>query len=1232
MQEIVVSRGRVLELLRPDEAGRLQVVFSTDVFGIIRALQPFHFPGSQQDYVIAASESGRIVILQYSKDKGTFLKLHQETFGRSGVRRIVPGQYLAADPKGRACLIGAIEKQKFVYVLNRDAEARLTISSPLEAHKNNTICFAITALDVGFDNPIFAAIELNYTEAEEDPTGEATQEAEKHLTLYELDLGLNHVVKRYSQPIDRGANMLLAVPGGGDGPGGVLICAENYIIWHAEDQKEVRTIIPRRHTLPTAKTVLITAAATHKQKNLFFMLIQSEYGDLYKVTMEYSGEMVTELKCKYFDTIPPATSLCVMRKGFLFAGSEAGDHGLYAFQSLGDDDDSVETSSSLMETTTDREDGGLIPSVFFDPRELRNLEMIDKVGNLGPLIDMKVANLLGEEVPQIYAACGRGARSTLRMLRAGAAVSEIAVSTLPGAPIGIWSLKKSNTDIYDGYIIVSFANATLVLSVGETVQEVTDSGFDTDTSTLTAQLLADDSLLQVTGGGLRHIRPDGRVQEWKVPGKRAISTVACNARQVALALGGGEVIYFELNLQGLLVEVEKKDLGSEVASVDIGTVPEGRQRFRFLAVGLHDGTVRILSLDPGDTLSTLSTQAVAATPDSLLLLEGGVRGAQKDAGTYNVNTNTVTNSSSSNSGVGALFLQVGLSNGILLRTEVDMVLGTLSDTRQRFLGTRSPKLVACTVRGCRAMLALSSRPWLGYSEGGRYILTPLSYDTLDSAASFSSEQCHEGFVAVARNSLRVLSLERVGEFFNQKVMRLRYTPRKMTIHPEFDTLLVAEADVQAIPLVERDDLQGLMKQQKQGGEKEKEGEGGEGIGNGDGRMEEEGADAPSSSSLKGPEEDDLLGEHVERLGSPMGEPGAWASCIRIVNPYTLTTTHCIEMENNEAAFCITTVSFDSAPQLGTLLAVGTAQSLTFYPKSCQGGFIRLYEFTADGKKMNFLHKTAVEDVPGALIAFKGRLLAGIGDTLKLFDLGKLRLLRKCEYKKVPSRITTLDVLGNRVYVGDGQESFFFFKYRSADNTFFCYADDTVPRHLTAALNLDPNTMVGADRFGNIAVVRLPDEAAAVLASDPTGGKFAEKGAGARLGSAPLRLGAECNFHLGEMVTALEKCVLQPGGREVVLYGTIHGTIGTLVPLTNREDADFFQHLEMHMRAEGPPVLGRDHQAFRSTYFPVRDVLDGDLCEQYVTLSDKKARALAGELERTPGEVLKKLEEVRNMII
>jgi len=67
--------------------------------------------------------------------------------------------------------VAAVEKQKFVYIMNRDANNKLTISSPLEAHKSETIIFSVVGVDVGFDNPIFAMIELEYKEADQDPTG-----------------------------------------------------------------------------------------------------------------------------------------------------------------------------------------------------------------------------------------------------------------------------------------------------------------------------------------------------------------------------------------------------------------------------------------------------------------------------------------------------------------------------------------------------------------------------------------------------------------------------------------------------------------------------------------------------------------------------------------------------------------------------------------------------------------------------------------------------------------------------------------------------------------------------------------------------------------------------------------------------------------------------------------------------------------------------------------------------
>lgn len=94
---------------------------------------------------------------------------------------------------------------------------------------------------------------------------------------------------------------------------------------------------------------------------------------------------------------------------------------------------------------------------------------------------------------------------------------------------------------------MSFVNATLVLSIGDTVEEVTDSGFLGTTPTLCCSALGDDALVQVYPDGIRHIRADKRVNEWKAPGKKTIVKCAVNQRQVVIALSGGELVYFEMD-------------------------------------------------------------------------------------------------------------------------------------------------------------------------------------------------------------------------------------------------------------------------------------------------------------------------------------------------------------------------------------------------------------------------------------------------------------------------------------------------------------------------------------------------------------------------------------------------------------------------------------------------------------------------------------------------------------
>ena len=91
------------------------MVLTQQVFGLVRKMIPFRLLGMQKDFLVVGSDSGRIVILEYDQQKKMFVKIIQETYGKTGCRRIVPGEYLAADPKGRVILIGALERQKFVY-------------------------------------------------------------------------------------------------------------------------------------------------------------------------------------------------------------------------------------------------------------------------------------------------------------------------------------------------------------------------------------------------------------------------------------------------------------------------------------------------------------------------------------------------------------------------------------------------------------------------------------------------------------------------------------------------------------------------------------------------------------------------------------------------------------------------------------------------------------------------------------------------------------------------------------------------------------------------------------------------------------------------------------------------------------------------------------------------------------------------------------------------------------
>lgn len=1083
---------------------------------------------------------------------------------------------------------------------------------------------------------------------------------EKLLVFYELDLGLNHVVRKWSDAVDPTANKLITVPGGTDGPGGVIVCSENFVVYKAPGQPERRCALPRRKDLPSDHGLLVTAAAVHKQRDLFFILVQSECGDLYKVTLQVEADSVSELRVRYLDSVPPCTALCILKSGFLFCASEFANHGFYQFQGVGEDEDSPSCSSRHIEA-------GDLAIVEIEPRPLQNLLHVDDIDSLCPIVDSKLVDPHKTGSPYIAALCGRGPRSSLRMLQHGLAVrhaspfavprvayaqydtphgllltsspmpphagrphlphaplgrlfcfslllasrpltllshpsrallhraaprrapppstapqvSEMAVSELPGNPNAVWTVRKRREDPHDAYIVVSFVNATLVLSIGETVEEVTDSGLKDDTPTLCVALLGDDALVQVHPSGIRHVRADGRTTEWKPPKGKPVMHACANSRQVVISLSGGEVIYFELDATGNLAEMDKKDMGHEVSCLELGSVPEGRSRSRFLAVGGWDTTIRILSLDPDDCMTVLAVLALPAQAESAALVSMPIGGA---------------------TGAPALFLCIGLTNGVMLRARLEPRSGQLSDSRTRFLGAKAAKLFRLPLGGKEGVLALSSRPWAAYNHQFAMVCSPLAYTALEHGCSFASEHCPEGIVAIAGNTLRILSLDRLGDAFHSEALPLRYTPRRMGVHSISGNLVIIESDHNAYNEEEKAQL-----------------------------YEAAGVTPPLPAGTPVPEDEEAEGIVMEQsIGVPRAQPGKWASCIRVVDPATRTTLSVIELADNEAAVSVAMVPLrDRAGE--TFVFVGTVRDMTLKPRTLAAAYIHCYQFTDGNRSLELVHKTQVEDVPKALVGFGGRLLAGIGNRVRLYDMGKKKLLRKCELKGLPTLVHSIHVISpSRLVVGDLAESFHYVKYQKAENTFVLFADDVAPRWLTASCALDANTVAGADKFGNIFVTRLPQD----VSDDVDDAQLLSRGAGNEalmLNGAPSKSDELVQYHVGETVTSLQKVTLGPGCAEVILYTTIMGGVGALLPITSKDDLELLQALEMHLRQEAPPLSGRDQLFFRSAYFPVKAVVDGDFCAGFNALPAEEQRSIAEDLDRSPADIAKKLEELLNRV-
>lgn len=82
---------------------------------------------------------------------------------------------------------------------------------------------------------------------------------------------MNTVIRKKDISVDPTAHMLLAVPGSSEGPGGVIVILEDFLLY-CGSKEEYMIRFPLRKDRPVNRKTQFTCSTVYKHKGFFFLI------------------------------------------------------------------------------------------------------------------------------------------------------------------------------------------------------------------------------------------------------------------------------------------------------------------------------------------------------------------------------------------------------------------------------------------------------------------------------------------------------------------------------------------------------------------------------------------------------------------------------------------------------------------------------------------------------------------------------------------------------------------------------------------------------------------------------------------------------------------------------------------------------------------------------------------------------------------------------------------------
>jgi len=354
----------------------------------------------------------------------------------------------------------------------------------------------------------------------------------------------------------------------------------------------------------------------------------------------------------------------------------------------------------------------------------------------------------------------------------------------------------------------------------------------------------------------------------------------------------------------------------------------------------------------------------------------------------------------------------------------------------------------------------------------------------------------------------------------------------------------------------------------------------------------------------------------------------------MISPETLNIVDEIDLfsNNNKHIIKMQLMSFKEF-ETETFLVVSIVEDHDQLSNTYTASYVNIYGFDKENRKFEFLNTTKLDAICHSIFGFKGRVLLGVGNYLRLYDLGKKQLLKKCEYKKKYKLINNIRVVNNRIFITDAVDSVHMLRYNDKENQFQEISDDILPRYVTSIEVIDFHTVAIADKFGSFTILRLPQNAEEEFSEDFASYKFRwESG---YLNGAPSKFSQLCQYYFINTITSIQKINMYWSQNDVILLGDIDGKITALLPFEYKSQLDFYNHLEMYLRTADKGynfITDRDHLLFRSYYSASKGIIDGDLCTQYLNLPKLKKEFITSSLEMPNEQIVKRLDEMKEKLL